>query len=582
MPHIPLHRRTALLLCAAALLITPPAPSHAQDALSGLEVNSLSGTYLAGRAAGLNRDVDIAADLFGRALDLDPNNPALIERAFLFDLSSGNIARAENLAPKVIQIASEHRLARTVLGLRDFRLKRYAKAREHFRKAEFTPIGELAAAMFTAWSFAAEKNGKQALTALNALDTNEAFAGFKAYHGALIADLSDQKLKAEDFYRESLALSPNSMRVVQAYGSYLERNDRKDEARAIYEDYLKASPGNALVATALADLVAGRKAPPFLSDANAGMAEALFSLASALTDEESIDVALIYAQLSLSVATDSVVARTLLGDINGDIGRYEKAIEAFEAVPLTSPLKAGAELQIALNLDKLERRDEALARLAKLLEANPANYEAHVTMGNLLRAAEKWIESGEAYSRALALVPNPERRHWTLFYSRGITAERIKDWPRAEADFRKALELEPDQPLVLNYLGYSFVEKGENLSEAMDMIRKAVELRPNDGYIVDSLGWAHYQLGEYEQAVKHLERAVELKPEDPVINDHLGDAYWRIGRKLEAGFQWQHARDSEPDDKLKAEIDAKLANGLPDRKAPAPAATQAPAQNSVN
>jgi Flp pilus assembly protein TadD len=203
-------------------------------------------------------------------------------------------------------------------------------------------------------------------------------------------------------------------------------------------------------------------------------------------------------------------------------------------------------------------------------------------MGNLLRASEKYAEAGEAYSRAIELVLNPERRNWTLFYSRGITAERVKNWPRAEADFRKALELEPDQPLVLNYLGYSFVEKGENLTEAMDMIRKAVELRPNDGYIVDSLGWAHYQLGEYEEAVKHLERAVELKPQDPVINDHLGDAYWRAGRKLEASFQWQHARDSEPDDKLKAEIDAKLANGLGDKKAPTPAASQVPAQNSVN
>ncbi len=582
MPHFRLISRAALMLCASALFITPLAPARAQDALSGIEVNSLSGTYLAGRSAGLNRDVDIAAELFSRALDLDPNNAVLIERAFLFDLSSGNMARAEDLAPKVIQFASEHRLARTVLGLREFRLKQYAKAREHFRKAEFTPIGELAAAMFTAWSHAAEKNGKQALNALNALDTNEAFAGFKAFHGALISDLTGQKSKTEDFYKESLALSPNSMRVVQAYGNYLERANRANEARTIYEDYLTASQANALVNAALADLNAGGKVEPFMPDAHVGMAEALFSLASALTDEESIDVALIYAQLSLSVETDSVVARTLLGDINSDIGRYEKAIEAFESVPATSSLKPGAELQIAINLDKLDRQPEALDRLTKLIQQNPANYEAHVTMGNLLRASEKFTEAGEAYSRALDLVPKPERRHWTLFYSRGITAERMKNWPRAEADFRKALELEPDQPLVLNYLGYSFVEKGENLTEAMQMIRKAVELRPNDGYIVDSLGWAHYQLGEYEEAVKHLERAVELKPQDPIINDHLGDAYWRAGRKLEAGFQWQHARDSDPEDKLKAEIDAKLANGLPDSKAPAPAASEVPAQNTVN
>lgn len=581
MPIAKLTRRAALFFCAGALLITSAAPSRAQDALSGLEVNSLSGTYLAGRSAGKNRDVDIAADLFSRALDLDPLNPVLIERTFLFDLSSGNMARAENLAAKVIEFASEHRLARTVLGLRDFRLKRYAKAREDFRKSEFTPIGELAAGMLIAWSHAGEKNGKQALAALNALDTNEAFASFKAFHGALIADLMGQKLKAENFYKESYSISGNSMRVVQAYGNYLERTNRKDEARRLYEEFLRNSEGNALVTAALKDLDAGRTPKPFMPDAASGMAEALFSLASALTDEQSIDVSLIYAQLALSVAPDSVMARTLLGDINSDIGRHEQAIAAFDSVPLTSPLRPGADLQIAVNLDKLDRKDEALARLAKMIKDDPANYEAHFTMGNLLRASEKYAQAGEAYSRAIALVGTPERRHWTLFYSRGITAERTKDWPRAEADFRKALELQPDQPLVLNYLGYSFVEKGENLTEAMDMIRKAVDLKPNDGYIVDSLGWAHYQLGEYEEAVRHLERAVELKPEDPVINDHLGDAYWRAGRQLEARFQWQHARDSKPEDKLKAELDTKLAKGLGD-KAPAPAATQAPAQNSVN
>ena len=581
MPIAKLTRHAALLLCASAIFINSPVPARAQDALSGLEMNSLSGTYLAGRSAGKNRDVDIAADLFSRALDLDPLNPALIERTFLFDLSSGNMARAENLAAKVIEFASEHRLARTVLGLRDFRLKRYAKAREDFRKAEFTPIGELAAGMLIAWTHAAEKNGKQALSALNALDTNEAFASFKAFHGALIADYTGQRQKAEAFYKESFDLSANSMRVIQAYGNYMERTNRKDEARKLYENFLKNTEGNALVSAALADLNAGRAPKPFLPDAAAGMAEALFSLASALTDEQSIDVSLIYAQLSLSVTPDSEVARTLLGDINSDIGRYEKAIEAFESVPLTSPLKSGAQLQIAVNLDRLDRKDEALARLAQLIEADPSNYEAHVTMGNLLRASEKYAEAGQAYSRALALVTVPERRHWALFYSRGITAERTKDWPRAEADFRKALELQPNQPLVLNYLGYSFVEKGENLTEAMDMIRKAVDLKPNDGYIVDSLGWAHYQLGEYEDAVKHLERAVELKPEDPVINDHLGDAYWRAGRQLEARFQWQHARDSKPEDQLKTELDAKLANGLT-APPPAPAATQAPAQNSVN
>src|SRR5690606_33991930 len=148
----------------------------------------------------------------------------------------------------------------------------------------------------------------------------------------------------------------------------------------------------------------------------------------------------------------------------------------------------------------------------------------------------------------------PQPHQWTLFYFRGIAYERAKQWDKAEADLLQALALFPEQPHVLNYLGYSWVDQGMHLDEAMDMIARAVELRPNDGYIVDSLGWAHYRLGNYEEAVRELERAVELRPEDPVINDHLGDAYWKVGRRLEARFQWAHARDLDPEPDALEEI----------------------------
>jgi Flp pilus assembly protein TadD len=161
----------------------------------------------------------------------------------------------------------------------------------------------------------------------------------------------------------------------------------------------------------------------------------------------------------------------------------------------------------------------------------------------MLRGRERFAEAAEIYAQAISRIPNPGPADWSVFYFRGIANERTKAWPEAEADFRQALELSPDQPLVLNYLGYSLVDMGRSLDEAMGMIRKAVELRPNDGYIVDSLGWAHYRLGEYDKAVEELERAVSLRADDPVINDHLGDAYWKAGRKLEAQFQWRHARD---------------------------------------
>jgi len=191
----------------------------------------------------------------------------------------------------------------------------------------------------------------------------------------------------------------------------------------------------------------------------------------------------------------------------------------------------------------------------------------------VLRSNDLFAEAVTAYTGGIDTLTRPDRRHWVLYYQRGICYERLKQWPQAEADFRKALELQPQQPLVLNYLGYSLVDMGKNLDEGLSMIRKAVELRPTDGYIVDSLGWAYYKLGRYEEAVTELERAVEMLPDDPVINDHLGDAYWRVGRRLEAKFQWAHARDMKPEATALAEIQAKLANGLP----PAPAPTKASA-----
>jgi tetratricopeptide (TPR) repeat protein len=216
-----------------------------------------------------------------------------------------------------------------------------------------------------------------------------------------------------------------------------------------------------------------------------------------------------------------------------------------------------------------------------VLAINPKSYDAWITKADFLRDAKHFVEAADAYSHALALVPQPDRNHAMLFYFRGIAYERAGIWDKAEADFRKSLALSPDQANVLNYLGYSMIEKRINIPEAMDMIRKAVELKPNDGYIVDSLGWAHYHMGEYEEATKHMERAVELRPEDPIINDHLGDAYWRAGRRLEAKFQWQHARDNKPEPADLAKIEKKLKEGLPDI-VPTPTATQTDPAKTLN
>ncbi len=242
-------------------------------------------------------------------------------------------------------------------------------------------------------------------------------------------------------------------------------------------------------------------------------------------------------------------------------------------MPASSPLKRNAQIQLATDLDSADRSDEAIKILKSVIAEDSKDLEAIMALGNIERGRKKFGDCVGTYSQGVdALTPGNDKANSVWYYYRGICEERSKQWSKAEADMRKALELQPDQPHVLNYLGYSWIDQGVNLDEGMKMIKRAVEQRPDDGYIVDSLGWAHFRLGNYDEAVKNLERAIDLKPEDPTINDHLGDAYWRVGRTLEAKFQWSHARDLKPEAEDLPKIEAKIQNGLPDDQSPAAAA----------
>jgi tetratricopeptide (TPR) repeat protein len=242
--------------------------------------------------------------------------------------------------------------------------------------------------------------------------------------------------------------------------------------------------------------------------------------------------------------------------------RHLDANKVYQSIAPGSWFTWSARLRIAANAEAMENYEEAERVLRALAKERSDRIDALAQLGGMLRTKERFVEAVAVYDDAMKRVAKVEQRHWSLFYARGIALERSKQWPRAEADFLRALELQPEQPYVLNYLGYSWIDQGLNLDRGMEMIRKAVEQRPNDGYIVDSLGWAHYRLGNFEKAAEHLERAVELRPHDPTINDHLGDAYWKVGRILEAQFQWKRAQGLKPDAELAAQIEKKLKEGL--------------------
>jgi Flp pilus assembly protein TadD len=310
------------------------------------------------------------------------------------------------------------------------------------------------------------------------------------------------------------------------------------------------------------DLAAGKIPAPVIKTGIEGAAESLFGVSGYLSRGTSRQIGLAYAQLAVYLDPGLVEARLLIAGLLHQAQQYDLAIAAFEAIPADAPEALDAEIGRAEAMKEVGRVDEAIAALRDTAAAHPRSIEAHTSLGDMLRRDSQFAEAGDAYDGALALVPHPEQRHWPLFYQRGIAFERSDQWPRAEADFLKALDLEPDQPLVLNYLGYSWVEMGENLAEAQAMIEKAVEQRPDDGYIVDSLGWVLYRLGDFDGAVEHLEKAVELKPVDPVINDHFGDALWMVGRRIEARFQWRRSLSFEPEEDNAERIRRKLAAGL--------------------
>ena len=551
---------------AAALLLGAPAvaarPDTAADDYQRWIDGSLSGNYLAARHAARHRDYAAASRFFDTALSLDPDNPRLLNRAFVFQASVGNWTKADYLALRIIRRSPRHRLARIVLGLKTAIAGDLERAEKHFRESAYTPVGELTGGLLIAWARAARKDFEGAMEAMRILEGNDAFTGFRLFHSALIADHLGRRLQAGAFYEQAFRRVPGSLRATLGLAGFHARTGRRDKARQIYETFLKSAPDNDVVRDALSRLNKGETPPPLIASARQGMAEALFSLASALTDERSIDIALVYTRLTLRMRPGFPLALMLMGEIYENTKRKEKAVAVYDRIPRAHPLYLSARLRAALSLSDLGRKDEAIRSLRQLTQRFPDSWRVHMTLGNVLRIADKWEQAAAAYTRALQLIGQPQKRHWVLFYYRGIALERAGRWAEAEKDFRTALKLNPGHPSVLNYLGYSLIDQGQKLDEALDMVKRAVDARPNDGYIVDSLGWAYFRLKKYDEAVRYLERAVELRPADPVINDHLGDAYWMVGRRLEARFQWQHALDSKPEEELKKKLLAKLKNGL--------------------
>ena len=548
----------------AAFLAAAPTPLAAQQTSAQSGAISASGSYLAARHAGQQRDGAAAAAYYRAALKRDPSNGELLDRAFLSFLVDGDVDEAVKFAERVAQADKSDRVARLVLGVNSLKRKQYASARRDLAQSIRGPITDLTATLLSAWGNLGVNDSKGAIDAIDHLAGPEWYAIFKDLHAGLIYDVAGNQKEAGKRLERAYKLDSTALRVVQAYGSWVSRNRSPKEALTVFETFEKALPRHPLVVEAMDKLKAGEKLPPLVANVQAGAAEALYGLGASLGRRGGEDLGLVYLQLSLFLSPNHPLALLSLADLYEALKKPELAIKIYDRVPTNSPLHRNAAIQMAANLDSLDRADEAQKHLEALIKQNPDDLETVMALGNVLRGHKKFAECANVYSKGASAIQKPEKSNWVVFYFRGICYERSKQWAKAEADLTKALELFPDQPHVLNYLGYSWIDQGIKLDEGMAMIKKAVQQRPDDGYIVDSLGWAYYRVGNYEEATKQLERAIELKPEDPTINDHLGDAYWRVGRVLEARFQWAHARDLKPDAEDLPKIEEKLKEGLPD------------------
>ena len=555
------------LIPAACVAQTAEYEAAGQVASSGEvpQIESPLAAYLAGLSATRNRDLSTAADYMLTALEGAPDNPDLLREAFFLVAGEGRHEEAEDLAARIIAIDPDHLMANLVLVVADIDAGRWGEADTRLKGLPQHGLGSLLGPLVGAWIAMGQGDAAAARLRLEPIATDSGIEFLHHLHLGLINEVGGDLDAAVAAYETAFQASgrPN-LRLAWIVGNLYERRGEPERAIEIYRQFVEEGRGVSLVTPLLERAEQGGLAVSPVPDARAGVAEVFFNFASLLEQEQAQDLALVTLQMTLRLQPDFAMARVLLGEILQQQDRGAAAIAAYRSIPPDSPFAWLVRLRIAEELDRLDEVDQALAELDGLASERPDQFEPYFRKGNLLRAHERFKEAVVAYDQAVERAGEMEPRHWSLLYFRGVALERADQWERAEADFLKALELEPEQPFVMNYLAFSWVEQKRHLDESKRMLVRAVELRPEDGFIVDSLGWVYYRLGEYPDAVRYLERAVELQPQDPVINDHLGDAFWRTGRRSEARFQWRRALSLEPEEDEVPKIQDKIKQGLGD------------------
>jgi len=550
--HPPARRAFAAVAAIAVL-----AACSSASVPFGSQPRSVYADYLAARWADASNDPAAAVDYYQRALAKEPDSALLAERAFFSALTSGDQAAVADFARVTIAADPENRLARLTLAADALEARRYDETLAYLDDTALGPFNRVVGSLLIAWAHAGKGDAEAALEAIAAPNESGAFASLSGLHYALILARFDQA-GAEEAFRTAVTTSALPAFAVREYGRWLERAGRGDDARAVYAARLGQSPNDVITAAELERLDTGGRTPPRLRVAEAA-AIGVYGPAAALSSQEQTQLSQIYLELALRLDPEFGAARVLLARLFSQDRRLEDADSLLAAMRPDSAFALEAEIiraQIKLVQGDLET-GVALLEEAWRRSGDP---QAGESLSEALRIGERWSDAEAVSTRLIERAGEDAAAE--LFYGRAIARERMNDWSGAKTDFRAALARDPANADILNYLGYTMIERDEDIDQAFALIERAVALRPDAGYIVDSLGWAHFKRGHYAEAVRHLERAAALEPGEPTINDHLGDAYWMVGRRLEARFQWERALSLDPTDSERRALARKLESGL--------------------
>jgi tetratricopeptide (TPR) repeat protein len=545
---------SALLIGAALTGL----PARAEAPPNGTDQ---AGAYLAARQAAASHDFAASSVWHQRALLGDPDNPGLLEGAVVAALATGDLATASEAGQRLLAGGGTNQIAwlavlagKAVAGDFEGLLALQDQGQTN---------GELVDHLVRAWAEVGTGRFSEALEDFDKVIASPGTAAFGLYHKALALASSGDFEGADALLSSPEAAGALGLnRAVLAHAQILSQLERNPDALALIDGALARRLDPAT--EALRRQLSTGASVPFTAvrSATDGLAEVFYSLATALEGDSDQTYVMLYARTAAALRPDHADALMLSAGLLEGLDQFDLASAAFAQVPEDHPAHLSARIGQADAALRAGRGDEAVTLLQALAAERPDRIDLQAALGDTLRRQNRCDLAVAAYSAAIALVPAPAPGHWPLFYKRAGCYIRLDDMTRAEADFQIGLTLAPNEPRLLNELGYTWVDRGENLDQALAMIQRAVAAAPDTGYIVDSLAWAYYRLGRFEEAVAPQEKAALLMPLDPIVTDHLGDIYWQVGRKREAMFQWRRALSFGPEDKDKARILRKLEVGL--------------------